>query len=94
MKTIMKPAAGTYQTMCLLTIKDISLHTALISKCDLKVSPYSEALPERPSIFYTVKKSPHILWNPKAHYHVHKSLPTVPLMTHINPVHTIPSYSF
>ena len=33
----------------------------------------------------------HILWNPKFDYHVHKRLLLVPILRHINQVHTLPS---
>jgi hypothetical protein len=37
---------------------------------------------------------PHLLWKPKVNDHVHKSLPLVSVLNHINPAYTLLPYFF
>jgi hypothetical protein len=42
--------------------------------------------------FAAPQELPSILWNPKVQYRVYKSPPLVPVLSHIHPIHCIPSY--
>jgi len=44
--------------------------------------------------FAASQEIPHILWNQKVHYHIHKSQPPVPILSQLDPVHAPTSHSF
>jgi hypothetical protein len=56
-----------------------------------ELTPWSWVFLEKPPVT-AAQEFPNILWNPKVHYRVHKSPSLVPIVSHINPVHTNPSY--
>jgi len=55
------------------------------------LTPLSRVCLEKLTGFQLVKL-PHILWNLKAHYHSHKCLPPVPVLSHLVPFHTPTSH--
>ena len=46
-----------------------------------------EQSPWETNRFSAIQEIPRIIRNPKVHYHIHKSRPTLPILHQINPVH-------
>jgi hypothetical protein len=61
----------------------------LVAQChnNLRLLIYSTEQSFLRCRFSASQEIPRILWNPKAHYRIHKCPPPVPILSHINPVH-------
>jgi hypothetical protein len=86
-------AAGGLQ---LETFTSNTCHIPMNNLCFESLLTYSlkELSPSwRAANFAATQELPSILWNPNVQHRVHKSPPQVPILSHINPIHTISSVS-
>jgi hypothetical protein len=67
-------------TYCMCSVNSLLMYS-------MELSPYSEA-----AICSAIQVYPNHVCNQRVDYHVHKSPPQYPLLSQINPVHTIPSF--
>jgi hypothetical protein len=67
-----------------------SFLSLLLICCLNKLIPRSRFL-EKLIVSSASHEVPWLIWNPKAQYHVHNSLPWIPILSLMNPIHTLPT---
>jgi hypothetical protein len=87
------PLCSTAASVWRFCFPSIQLPTYLTNQPTNQPTPLSWVLIEKPPVVQLLKNFHNILWNVKV-YHVHKSLPLVPILGQTNLVHATPPYFF
>jgi hypothetical protein len=63
-----------------------------LKKCSELTNSMELSSTQEPTSCATTQKLPNMLWNPKVHNHIYKSLPLVTILSQTNSGHATPSY--